>query len=449
MNPHLFEKIVSPFYHRVLKRDGVYNWYEFYLQSQWWPSERLVAYQWELFTKLIRHAYDHVPYYRELLHTHDLKPELIKDWSDFAKIPFLTKKIATENKDRIKAENIPDRRFISNSTSGSTGINFQFYSDRDAFPHKKALQMRLDKSMGMGVADREATIWGAHWDVRYAKKIITRVKRVIKNKMILSGYHLTEEDMSKYFRLIKAFDAQFLHGYPSTLHLFASFLERQGYTLQVKGVRSAGETLYDFQREVIERVFQAKVFNFYGCREVGMIAQESEYHDGLYVQAENVILEVVDEQGKPVLDTEGEIVVTDLHNYAWPFIRYRIGDRGILSSSAEQNGLGLPLLKKLVGRTFDLVRFPNGNTVGGTFWTLLLRSEKGIELFQVIQKSIDLIIINIVPNKEFNENIYDKLRNKIREYSGMNVEIKINLVDSIPVTKGGKLRFVISEINQQ
>lgn len=449
MNKKLIEKVIHPAFHRLIKRDELYKWFEFYQQSQWWPKERIIAYQWELLQKLLRHAYEHVPYYRQLLQTSILDPEHIKDWEDFRKIPFLSKELVSENRERITADNISGKRRVPNSTSGSTGVNFYFISDRDSFIKKQALQMRLDHWMNMGSADRETTIWGASWDVRQAKRPATLLKHFMKNKMMLSAYHFAEENMADYLSLMKKFGSEFLHGYPSTLYRFACFLEKQGVSFPLKGVRTAGESLYDYQREMIERVFETRVFNYYSSRDITGIAQEDGEHDGLYIQAENVVLEVVDEKGNPVFDREGEIVLTDLHNYVMPFIRYRIGDRGVLSSTGGSSGRGLPMLKTVTGRTFELITFPNGNAVGGTFWTLLLKSEKGIDYFQVIQKQADMVLIYIVPNQDYIPSIADILRKKIWEYSGNKMEINFSLVESIPLTPGGKMRYVISELGKK
>lgn len=449
MNSFLIKKYVYPTYHRLLMRDGLYHWYEFYQQSQWWPESRIREYQWELLHKLIKHAYIHVPYYRQLLEALNLKPAQIKDWDDFRKIHLLSKELVSGNYERIIADNISGKRRVPNSTSGSTGINFYFISDRNSFIHKQALQMRLDHWMNMGIADRETTIWGASWDVLQARRPKALLKRYLKNKMMLSAYHLSEENMENYFSAIKKFGSKFLHGYPSTLYRFACFLEQRGVSFPLRGVRTAGESLYDFQREVIERVFKTRVFNYYSSRDVTMIAQEDGSHAGLYVQAENVILEVVDENGEPVFDKEGEIVLTDLHNYVMPFIRYRIGDRGILSSSGGKCGRGLPMLKKVTGRTFDLITFPNGNAVGGTFWTLLLKSEKGIAYFQVIQKRADMVLITIVPDKDYHPAVVETLRRRIWDYAGEKLKIEFSLVEKIPLTPGGKTRYVISEISDK
>lgn len=446
MKTKLVEKVIHPLYHRMIRHDKLFDWFEFYQRSQWWPIEKIETFQWELLQTMLQHAYEHVPYYNQLFNTNNLQPKDFKDWEDFRKIPFLSKELISKNRDQISADNILGKRRVPDSTSGSTGINFHFISDRNAYITKQALQMRIDHWMNMSVADHETTIWGASWDVHKSRRPMELLRRYLKNKLILSANHLGDENMEKYLLIMRKIKSKFLHGYPSTLFRFAQYLEKKGVSFPLKGIRTAGETLYEFQRDIIEKVFETNIFNFYSSREISMIAQEDESHDGLYVQAENVILEVIDEKGDPIIDKEGEIVLTDLHNYVMPFIRYKIGDRGILSSNSGKCGRSLPMLKSVTGRTFDIITFSNGNAVGGTFWTLLLKSVKGIEYFQVVQTSLDIVLIRIVPNKDFKPTIYEILRKRIRDISGDKTEIKFSIENSIPLTAGGKMRYIISEI---
>lgn len=442
----IVETFVYPLYHRWLKRDGLYEWARFYEDSQHWNAERMREYRHDLLAKLLRHAYENVPYYSRVFDETGIPLPELSGNKGFGNIPFLTKESVRAHFQEIQAVNIPRDRFITNSTSGSTGSNFTFYSDKHSFLHRKALQARIDTWMGMGPADRELILWGASWDIKKAKKPLPRIKKFFRNKMALSAYHLSEAMMGEYYKRMVDFGTRFLHGYPSSLFRFADFLECNGLDYPVAGIRCAGETLFEFQRRKIEKVFRAPVFNFYSSREVNILAHENRSHDGLSVQNENVILEVVNEKGTPVFDEEGEIVVTDLHNYAMPFIRYKIGDRGILKKSNRSGPPGLDVLESVTGRIFDIVKFPNGNAVGGTFWTLLMRSEPGINYFQVRQKRMDEIEIDVVAGPEFLEAAFARLREKIFRYSGPGLEIKLNSVDSISLTKGGKFRFVVSDL---
>ncbi len=109
-------------------------------------------------------------------------------------------------------------------------------------------------------------------------------------------------------------------------------------------------------------------------------------------------------------------------------------------------GRGFPLMSKIEGRIFNVVKTPNGNRIGGTFWTILARQIEGIEKFQIIQNEINKINFKIVPNEKFKFKSLNHLKQKISERSGKNFEVEFQIVDHIPLTKSGKYHFVISHV---
>jgi phenylacetate-CoA ligase len=140
-----------------------------------------------------------------------------------------------------------------------------------------------------------------------------------------------------------------------------------------------------------------------------------------------------------------EMLITDLDNYAMPFIRYEIGD---IAEPAEQPcpcGRPFPLLKRIEGRTFDLVRAPNGRFVGGTFWTLLTRKFPGIIKFRVVQEKEDEIEFSLVTGHSFHESSLEKMEREIRTVCG-DMRVRFRVVKEIPVLPSGKFRFVICNL---
>lgn len=141
-----------------------------------------------------------------------------------------------------------------------------------------------------------------------------------------------------------------------------------------------------------------------------------------------------------------ELLVTDLDNFGMPFIRYAIGDMGTITWDRCACGLGLPRLETAIGRTFDVVRAPNGNFLGGTFWTILLRKRKGIERFQVIQDKLDEITIAIIPTGGFSDQTRQYILDKVREACGPHMRVRFELKPGIELTPSAKHRFVVSRI---
>jgi len=207
----------------------------------------------------------------------------------------------------------------------------------------------------------------------------------------------------------------------------------------------SGETLFDWQRETIERALGAKVYNHYGCREFGAVARECSLRNGLHIASDRMLLEAV-----PLVTSSApdgtELIATDLDNYGMPFIRYAIEDMGTITWEKCECGLHLPRLRNAIGRTFDVIRAPNHNFLGGTFWTILMRTVKGVERFQVIQEKVDSITITLVPTSEFSDESRAYILSKVLEACGPEMQVHFDLRERLEPLASGKHRFVISRI---
>ncbi|HBE39783.1 MAG TPA: hypothetical protein DDW27_00990 [Bacteroidales bacterium] len=397
------------------------------------------------FVRLIDHARINVPYYSQILKN-------LRDIDDLAGIPFLTKKIIKEKADDLKTKNLKEKDFRKNSTSGSTGETMYFYSDMNN-TYAEACAIRGDMFSGWNYGEKKITIWGALRDFHDKPGFKARInQKYLQKSEILSSFNMTEKDIDHYIDFINNFKPSLLIGYPTGLLLIAEHMIKYNRKITVPlTLVSAGETLYDFQREIIEKVFGHGVFNRYGCREVIQIASECEAHNGLHISADHLIAEVVNEKGEPASPGEaGEIIVTDLDNYAFPFIRYKIGDIGILKDPDYRCscGVNLPMLERVEGRTMDVIVGTNGNRVTGTFWTLFFRHNfKGIEKFQVIQETSNQINIWFEINESYNNRDNETIINEIKKLLGDDLQIEIHVVDEISKTATGKHRWIISKVS--
>jgi len=413
-------------------------------RNQYRPRGLILKQQEEKLGRLIRHAIENVPYYKRIL-----KNINIRNLDDLADVPFLTKQKIHDNIEELKAENIPEDRFILNSTGGSTGEKLIFYNDRNS--KRAPFLMRGNSWTGWEIGDKQVQLWGAHYDMPAAKGISEKLKQsLIHRKIMMSSYDMTEEDMNSYCRTINRYRPALITGYSSALYLLSEFIERNRLSIySPEGMVSSAETLHPHQRETIESVFRSKVLDRYGCREVGNIAHECQQQNGLHIFSEHVLLEVVDSDGNRCSAGEtGEIVVTKLDNFAFPFIRYRIGDIGVMSERECPCGRNLPMLEEVKGRVFDLIVGTNGNHLSGTFWTILLREYvEGIRKYQVIQREYGKLLLRLIVDDRYDREGEKKLKEKIREKCGRDMSIKIELVEEFPLTESGKHRFIISEVS--
>jgi phenylacetate-CoA ligase len=206
------------------------------------------------------------------------------------------------------------------------------------------------------------------------------------------------------------------------------------------------EKLHGFERELIERVFAAPVFETYGSREFMLIAAECERHNGMHLNMEYLFVEILDPSGQPTpAGQEGDLVVTDLFNYGMPFIRYATGDRAVAGLGECSCGRGLPLLKKVTGRQLDMLRTPDGRLIPGEFFPHLIKDFPAVRQFQVVQEHPDLILLRVVADAAWTLETSRQLELITRQTLGPMVRFEIQRVTDIPLTATGKHRVVINK----
>jgi phenylacetate-CoA ligase len=433
-------------YH-LLKNDGLNTVIRQYKKNQWSSHDLILDKQQKKISNILRCSIKNVPYYKSILSKNN-KSKTEYNIREFDKIPFLTKDIIRKNFKRLISSSIKKSCLIKNSTSGSTGESLNFFNDTNSLIHRQAVVCRNLDWVSCRIFDKKISIWGAPIDVKKYATLRGYFHSLITRNKLLSSYNLSDKMMYQYVQDFNKFRPKLLISYPSHLVLFAEFLEKK--SLQLTGLQSiitSGESLYPWQREIIERVMKVKVFDRYGSREFGNIAHQCEIHSDYHINPERFYLEIVDEQGRPVSEGEvGELVVTDLDNYGFPFIRYKIGDLASFSSTVCPCGRNLPGLKSIEGRSFDIIHGVNGNRLGGTFWTLLMRRTKGVENFQVIQTKMDKLEIKIVKSVDYSPHAIEDMVNAVHDKLGDALDIDLTYVSYIPSTKSGKRKFVVSEL---
>ena len=233
--------------------------------------------------------------------------------------------------------------------------------------------------------------------------------------------------------------------YTNPLYRLAQSIEqRQLDVYRPQSIVVGAEKIHDFQRTLIERVFAAPVFETYGSREFSLIGAECDRHCGLHLSMENLIVEVVDDDGNPTpCGQEGQIVVTDLFNTAMPFVRYAIGDRAISGLEDCDCGRGLPLLKQVVGRQLDIIVTTDGRLLAGEYFPHLMKDYAAVRQFQVVQSQRDLVELRLVVGGEWGSDTRDSLRSKVQQFVGQATRLQIHEVENIPLTRAGKSRVVV------
>ncbi len=419
-------------------------------QTQWLLPDELKAIQLTRLQELIRHSYEHVPYYRRRFQAVGFQPQDLRTQEDLRHLPILSRKDVYRYAEEMVGDNISRRRLHRHHTSGTTGTPLCFYEDWPTLQRNYAFWMRFRGWFQFKPWLRRATLSGRVIVPRsQSTPPYWRFNRV-ENQLIMSSFHLSDKTIPVYIAQLEIFKPFLIDGYVSTIHTLARYINTNGITsVRPTAVQTTSETLLDYQRRDIEEAFQCHVYNQYGHGEKAAFISECE-HGTLHINDEYGVIEIINAEKEYVQPGEtGEMIVTGLNNWAMPLIRYRTGDLATASLQTPcKCGRGLSHIKAVEGRIIDALRMPDGNMVPPTALTLLFdkASAMGIEEAQIVQKAPDLIVVNIVPRKKDEALQTDILENDLRLMMGQSVCIQFEIVDYIPRTQAGKFKFVKSEI---
>jgi len=414
------------------------------LQTQWLEPEELAQIQLDKLKNLLEHAYQHVPFYQQHFQKVGLHPHDIKSLADFQQIPSVTRQDIKSNPELFMATNFSPAELRVGLTGGSTGEPLQFYQTPASRLYNWAIVQRNRTWIGFKEGMKQAWLWGRDEDIPSFRR--DQIWAKLRRQEWLSSYDMGADKMAEFAQTLLKFQPEFIFGYTSAVYLFAQYLDKQGITgIQPRVVQTAAEKLYDFQRELVEKVFACPVSEHYAALEVGTIADQC-LHGQLHISAEAKYVEIT-KNGQPLpVGEEGEITITDLTNYAMPFIRYRGGDLGSLCDEKCSCGLGLPILCVLIGRTADFFKMPSGKLVSGLYWTLRMREVPGIRRFQTHQSAIDKIEVLYEVESGFDENLLEAKRQEILARLGEPIQLSFKQVDNIPLTRAGKHLFITSDV---
>ena len=433
--------------HRERHRLDFQNVSDFLNKSQFYSMQELEEYQREHLSLIIKHAYKNVPYYNEKFKAIKLMPSDIKEISDLHKIPILTRNDIHDNFEKLIAKNIDRSKLKMGHTSGTTGSPLEFLWDHNLIVMNNAFHWRQRNWAGLKLGDKFAVLFG---------RVIVPLKQknapfwrynYFQKQLWMSSFHLTKENLKYYVDKLHAFKPVIIEGYPSTMYILAKYLDSQDIIFPVKSVLTTAETLYPQQREIIEKVFACKIFDYYGMAERVVFATECEKHEGHHLNMEFGITEIVKKGGEPVENGEmGRVVATGLHNYGMPLIRYKTGDVTAISRKKCSCGRQLPLMENVTTKAEDIVTTKDGRYISSSVLTHPFKPLQNIAESQIIQESIEKLIIKIVKKPEYCNNDTKHLLNEFKKRLGDEMQIQVQFVDGIPRTKAGKYRWVISNV---
>ena len=341
--------------------------------------------------------------------------------------------------------------YISN-TSGSSGHPFFFAKDKFAHSMTWALINNKYKNLNIDIASKQARFFGIPLESSSLFK--EKVKDLILNRVRFPVFDMSKEAVVTFLKIFKKKQFQYIYGYVNSLVLFSRYLIEMKITLKemcpsLRYCITTSEMLSPYDKELLKQAFNLPIINEYGVSEVGGLVAIEDLNGNWLINKETQYIEIVDNNGKNVKDGyEGAILITDLYNKAMPFIRYKVGDIGVISKNKKVNGYRV--LKKLLGRTNDNIILPSGNSSPGlTFYYIsrsILESSGILKEFIVRQISLDTFVFDIVSNKNLNESDISSIKRKMDKYLEPNLNLIINRVKKIHRPPSGKLKHFYSEI---
>ncbi len=419
-------------------------------QNQWRTPQQIASAQFDQLRQVVAFASATVPHYRRQLGqrfaAQGLKPET---WHE---IPILSRRALHEAPADLKSERLPKEhgKTYPVSTSGSTGmivellgtdltaLFWQVFCLRDHLWHRRELREKLvsiryqRNPALMGPAGATATGWGIATDD------VAVTGPSVNYHILLEVGHLVER--------LTIDRPGYVLSHPSVILGLARHCLDHGVRLPgLRQVRTLGESPDASLRDVCREAWNVPVVDMYTCQEAGYLALQCPEHAHYHVQAENVLLEVVDDHGRPCAPGEvGRVLVTSLNNFATPLIRYELGDFAEIGEPCAC-GRGLPVLKRIMGRYRNLLTLPDGTRR----WPRLgyeseLQAIAPIELMQMIQTSIDQIDVRLVMARPLNEAETESLTAFIHGNLAYPFRLRFEYVDSIRNPANGKLEQFMS-----
>ena len=427
---HIATYIVYPLLERYLKRDvrsKITTLKRYYSQN----FEERKRYQKQALIRNLEAAGQNVPYYRDLFRKIQFSPKKVqKDIKYLQDVPFLTKKIIQENKDRMLNENLDKEKLVVAKTGGSTGPSTMVYYSQEAVDWTSATNQVVLQWAGRKRYMKELHLASRFPEVFPLKdRIKEHIKCFAMNRSNIFTHSFDDEDLLSIWKILRKRRPYLLQGHPSTMYALANFINKQKLAAEqvIHIFESTGEVLDFRKRALIEKVFRCRCVDRYGNAEIGVIAYETDYDKHLLKVTDYMVYpESIAVENNSMQEAKNnsmqEIVVTSLTNDAMPFIRYKTGDLGLLSEN--QDGY---FYFDIQGRIHDHVKI-NGKTYPTHYIQDLLDRIGGIEEFQVEQHAVSKILLRIVPcpwantediDRRLNSWWGDSVNTEFTDYNGL------------------------------
>ncbi len=415
-------------------------------QTQWWPESQLLAHQMAQIQTLLDHAAGTVPFYRERLAPFcGLGPGTLT-LEAYRRVPLLRRADIQEAGDALISRRLPRAhgKPYDIRTSGSTGTPIVVKGTAVTSLFLTALSLRGHLWHRRDLSAKSVTFRGSVPKRRPGARQVWAAGYATGPAPV---FDITQPVGDLFDTLIEE-DPEYFQVHPNVLvELIRLSRERGVRPNKLREVRTMSEVLDAGVREICLEEWGVPVIDIYSANEIGTIAHQCPEHTCYHVQAESVLVEVLDDDGNPCLPGRmGRAVITALHNFAMPLIRYDIGDYVEVGPPCPC-GRGLPVLTRIVGRERNLVVLPTGEKVSSAFFEKEITKIAPVRQFQLTQKTVREIEVKLAVARPLTEAEENGLRDRFTERAGYPFDFRFVYVDDIPRSAGGKYEYFRSEIS--
>lgn len=408
--------------------------YNFLQKSQWCSRDKLEEYQFQKLKELLLLCSKYVPFYQRKWADWGIDIKMIKDFSDFSRLPFTTKEDIKRFGDSMIPIIFDRKRLILTYTGGTTGSRANFYNTVEATERELAFLVLYWSWHGCNYFKDKMGFLGSSYEFK---------EKIEKSgaQYFLPTWNLSESSLVEYIKFINSKKITFIRGYPSIIYELFKSAKRCRLPLHVKKVFFASEKIYDYQKEFIQKYFDVSVYCHYGQQERVALFLECPFEEGYHI---------ISHYGYPQFESVNgqlyEIISTGFLNLATPLIRYKTQDYAILRNDKKCicEREYPKVVEDIAGRTGDMIITASGKIIGPNHLQYAIRYIEHIKDCQIVQDDFDHLKVLIVPDKNFTKEEEKAFKKAILWRLMDEMEIDIQSVENIERPFNSKKRFTIN-----
>ena len=438
--PALNKSLLLPLADRLMNTNIIGYYHEIEQMTSWNKAE-IEKWRSLKLQNLIQHAYNNTIYYKDLFDSNKINPNEIRSIEDLSKIPPLTKELAKENFEDLIPTNISKIKHIIKNTGGSTGDPFNYLLDKHSWSYIVASNWHNWEKIGYKMGNKFIAL-GSSSILPSGNKISFKheIYYWLKGKKPINAMNMSKEQSKKHLIYIKKKNFQYIYGYASSIFLLAkAAMDNNIDGTFIKGCITTSEILTDYYRKIIKEAFKCDIIDNYGAADGGVNAFK--VNEGDFNVGYNSLVRVGEKVNN--LENGGILQVTDLYNYAMPFINYELGDSVIISNDNhnEYNG---QIISKVFGRVSDVIELSNGNVLTGPGFTVFFK-DVDVEAYSLKQTGTLELMIQIKENPNYKPENDKLIIQTMKKYAGAECKIVLKKVDKFDLPKSGKRKYFISQ----